>query len=182
MNPATIPSTQPVNADEKVVPVMVYTDTSVIWGDMIVKNVVRVGTWLRTNTAPDDFTIYNSKVMVIGSGTPRAMPFQEVHVVIPYILAYHILPPAQEPLDYDPTEPNRKMEPMTAVVGSFRMDARMRMASSANLKRYLEFTRETFTPLYEVEISNMIQPSLGAMKVPFVMVRQATTLFATRTG
>jgi len=180
MNPTVVPSDLPVNADEKVVPVMIYTNTSVIWGDLIVKHIVRVSTWLRTNTAPDDLCVFNSKVMVVSAGSPKAMSFPEIHVLVPHILAYHILPPAIDPLDYDPTEPNRKMEPMSAVVASFRMDARMRMATSANLRRYLEFTRETFTPLYEVEITNMVQPTLGALKVPFVMVRQASTMFATR--
>ncbi|HEY9087358.1 MAG TPA: hypothetical protein VIO36_04270 [Anaerolineaceae bacterium] len=171
-----------VNKDEKVVPVMIYTSTSVVWGEMVVKEIVRVGTWLRTNTAPDDLCIFNGKVMVVSAGAPKAVSYSEIHVLVPNILAYHILPPAVEPLDYDVSEPNRKLEPMTAVVGSFRMDAKMRMATSADLRRYLEFTRETFTPLYEAEISNMVQPALAPMKVPYVMVRQATTLFATRSA
>lgn len=180
MNPAAPQFKINASTGEKIVPVMVYTATSVVWGDLYVKEIVRVSTWLRTNTAPDDLCIFNAKMMVVGAAAPKAVSFTETHVLAPYINAYHILPPTFDPLDYDPTEPNRKMEPMTALVGSFRMDARMRMATSADLRRYLEFTRETFTPLYDVEISNILQPNLAPMKVPFVLVRQATTIFSTR--
>lgn len=182
MNASAANTNLTVNSDEKIVPVMIYTSTSVVWGEMVVKQIVRVGTWLRTNTAPDDLCIHNGKVLIVSASAPKAVSYAEIHVLVPHIQAYHILPPAVEPVDYDPTEPNRKLEPMTAVVGSFRMDARMRMATSADLRRYLEFTRETFTPLYEAEISNMVQSALAPMKVPFVMVRQATTMFATRSG
>ena len=182
MNPATPQFKINASTGEKIVPVMIYTATSVIWGELYVKEIVRVSTWLRTNTAPDAFAVYNAKVMAVGAAALKTVSFQEKHVLGPHIHAYHILPPAFDPLDYDPTEPNRKMEPMSALVGSFRMDARMRMATSADLRRYLEFTRETFTPLYDVEISNVIQPNLAPMKVPFVLVRQATTIFSSRTA
>lgn len=180
MNATTTQSNLTVSPGEKIVPVMVYTDTSVVWGELVVRDIVRVSTWLRTNTAPDAFAIYNARVMGLSAAQPKAVTFTEMHVMAPYINAYHILPPVFDPVDYDPTEPNRKMEPVTAVVGAFRMDGHMRMATSADLRHYLEFTRETFTPLYDVEIRNMLQPALAPMKVAFVLLRQSTTMFATR--
>jgi len=52
------------------------------------------------------------------------------------------------------------------------------MSTRSTLKKYLEITRETFTPLYDAEISNILMPALGVMKVPMLVVRQNTAAFA----
>jgi hypothetical protein len=176
------PAPYSLGLDDKVAPVMVYTALGLIWGEVIVKKQIRVSTWLRTNAAPDDICIYNAKVLITTTpvNPPRPMMFPEIHVANPQILALHLLPPEKDPLDYDPTEPNRVMTPITAVVGTFRFDALMRMAAISNLKKYLEVTRENFTALYEADIYNPTVPALGTMHVPFVLVRQSTTMFALR--
>ena len=108
------------------------------------------------------------------------MSFPEIHVHNTQILALHLLPPEKDPPDYDPTEPNRVMVPIAAIVGTFRMDGHMRMAAVSNLKKYLEVTRENFTAFYDAEIYNSTVPALGVMRVPYVLVRQNTTMFAYR--
>jgi len=91
-----------------------------------------------------------------------------------------LLPPASEPLDYDPNEPHRKMEPVSALLGFFRFDGLMRMSTHTTLGQYLEVTKETFTPFYEVEITNLAIPALKAVRVSYALVRQDASLFATR--
>lgn len=164
---------------ERVTSFMCYTRQSLIWGEVVIKSAIRVSTWFRTNVAPDVVCIYNAKLLPIAAGiTPRPLQFSEIHVTNPEILAYHLIPPEADPLDYDPTEPNRVMDPVTAIIGAYRIDAKMRMSTRSTLKKYLEITRETFTPLYEAEITNMLMPALGIMKVPMLMVRQACTAFS----
>jgi len=173
-----------IEPDEKATPVMVYTATNIVWGEVVTKQAIRVSTWLRTNTAPDSVRVYNAKVLLTTAplSTPRPMSFPELHIAIPLILAFHLQPPEKDPVDYDPTEPNRRMDPVTVLVSTFRMDGFIRVSMVSNLAKYLEITRESFTGIYDVEISNSLLPYLGIIRVPYVLVHKTTSIFTTRQG
>jgi hypothetical protein len=172
----------PLSPDEKSAQVMIYTPANVYWGSVVVKQMIRVSTWLRTNTVPDRIHLLHAKALVTSGGAASRAPlsFAELHVPLGQILAFHLIPPAQDPLDFDATEPNRKMEPVNALVGSFYIKGSIRISSSGTLKKFLEVNRESFTALYDAEISNLATPAMGALAVPFVLVRQDTTVFTTR--
>jgi hypothetical protein len=53
-----------------------------------------------------------------------------------------MIPPHQDPVDYDPNEPNRMMVPVSAMVGSFRFDGMLRMSTQSNLFTFLEVIKE----------------------------------------
>lgn len=166
-----------VEQDEKVVQLMVYVPGAFYRGEVVVKQMIRVSTWLRMNTAPDHISLYNAKGMISTGSTPKLLQYSELHVPVPQIQALHLVPPSTEPLDYDPTEPNRRMQAIVALMGSFRMDGCMRLTGSLSLKRYLETTREKFTSLYDVRISNLVITGMAPVTVPFVLVRQEAVIF-----
>lgn len=168
-------------SDEKLTQIMVYMPLGLYWGDVIVKEVIRVSTWLRTSSAPDIVTLHNANWLPMRpSGENKPLRFPDLHLPTSQIMAYHLMPPAKDPLDYDATEPNRKMEPVSVLVGSFRMDGLLRMASITDLSRYLTVNRELFTAIYDAEICNPIFQAVGLIRVPFVLVRQSTSIFANR--
>jgi hypothetical protein len=167
--------------DENVTSIMVYTEDYLFWGDVVTKKVIRVSTWLRTNAAPDSVCIYNATAMLPnGSTSIKPTTFSELHLPVGQILCYHILPPAKDPLDYDPREENRRMQDISAIVGQFRMDGQIRMATRIDLKRYLEVSREVFTALYDVSVSHPLMANFNLPKIPFLLVRQTTTAFSIR--
>lgn len=177
--PDSSPRPYHVGDSERVSSFMCYTRQSLIWGEVVIKNAVRVSTWLRTNVAPDVICIYRARVLLVAANaSPKPTLFSETHITNPEILAYHLIPPEADQLDYDPSEPNRVLDPVTALVGPFRFDAKMRMSTRSTLKKYLDVTREVFTPLYDAEVSNVLMPAMGTMKVPMLLVRQATAAFA----
>jgi hypothetical protein len=110
----------------------------------------------------------------------RPVGFQELHVSVSQILAWHLVPPAKDPVDFDPTELNRKMEPINALVGSFMIKGNIRISSNVNLRKYLEVVRESYTGIYDAEITNQLQPNMGAIAVPFLLMRQETAVFTNR--
>jgi len=168
-------------ADEKSAHVMIYTSNSLFWGEVVVKAVIRVSTWLRTNAVPDWIPLYNAGSIITTSGTaPHTNSYTELAVPVPQIIAYHLLPPAADPLDYDSTEPNRRMEPINALVGTFQVKGMLRINASSTLNRYLEVTRETYTPVYDAEITNLVLPAFGPVKVPFILIRQMAAVFTER--
>jgi hypothetical protein len=178
MNAQTGQPLYELHPNEKVASVMAYTNIGVFWGEVVVKEQIRVSTWLRTNVAPEKMCLYNSKcILTLGTGSPKPISFSEMHLPTAEIVAFHLVPPAKDPVDYDPTEPNRHMEPITAFGGSFRFDGHLRLATTSTLGKYMEIARETFAGLYDVDISNLVMPALGVMHVPFVIIRQTAGIF-----
>lgn len=167
--------------DEKITSVTVYTMTGLAVGKLITKEQVRVSTWLRTDMAPQYLSLQQARFLSLaGTGTAHSLAFSKLHVPTSHIMAFHLLPPSSDPLDYDPNEPHRKMEPTSVIVGFFRFDGLMRMSTYSTLGKYLNVTQETFTPFYEVEISNLTRPSLDVVRVPYALIRQEMALFAAR--
>lgn len=166
--------------DEKAAALMLYSANALIWGEVVVKQAIRVSTWLRTNAAPDKIVLYNAKLLLTTTQNSQPVGFPEMIIPVPSINAYHLIPPASDPLDYDPTEPNRTMLPVTILIGSSRVSGKMRMTQSSNVKKYLDITREAFTSIYDAEITNLLLPMLGKLKVPYVQVRQEAGIFATQ--
>ncbi len=164
--------------DEKVTQVMAYTQNNLYWGDLVSKEIIRVSTWLRTNTAPERVTIFNAKSVLITNPNPqKPILIREMNVALSQILAFHIMPPGKDPLDYDPTEPNRKMEPVTLLVSTFRIEGCLRLSTRSSMAKFLEVTRENFTGVYDAKINNTLISSMGTITVPFLLVRQETTIF-----
>jgi hypothetical protein len=175
----TKPKLYTLQPDEKSTVVMVYTDSYLYWGEVITKERIRVSTWFRTNAAPDNLCIYNGMALLPGSPGPlKPINYPEVHIPMEKVIAFHMVPPAADPPDYDTSELNRKMENVVALVGQFRMDGKLRMASHMTLEKYFEVARETFTGLYDVLISHPSMSQFSLPKVPFVLLRLTSTVIA----
>ncbi len=163
---------------DKVYQVMAYTANALYWGDVVVKEIVRVSTWLRTNNAPDRVTLYNAKVLSSLPGVQvKPQHYTELHIATTQINAFHLIPPAKDPVDYDPTEPNRKMEPVSMLVSNFRIDGHLRLATSGTIQKFLMVVRENYTAIYDAQISNPGNPAFGMIAVPYLIVRQEATIF-----
>jgi hypothetical protein len=167
-----------LGSDEKVAQVMAYTASAFYWGEVVVKEMIRVSTWLRTNTAPDRFCLFNARAMLTTGAPTRPMQFSELHIATSQVLMFHMVPPAKDPPDYDPTEPNRYMQPVSLLIGSFRVDGNLRLSTRSNISKFLEITRESFTSVYDARVSNPALPAFGSVAVPYLIVRQEVAVFA----
>ncbi len=183
MSDATAPKPYTLDVGEKATPVMVYTLNTLARGEVITKEHMRVSTWLRTQGAPDFVGLYNAHVLVFGGPTGiQQFSFAEYFIPTQQIMAYHLVPPAKETLDYDPSEPNRKMDPTVMLVGTFRFNGHIRLAAQSKLSKYLETARESFFSLYDVEITNPGLPSASVLKVPIVLARLSAVILAIRSA
>jgi hypothetical protein len=169
--------------DEKLSQVMVYTDYSLCWGEVATKEIVRVSTWLRTNAAPDNMLLYNARCLPSQSSQSlKPTGFNELHIPTHHVLAYHLLPPAQDPLDYDPRDGLRRLEPVTVMSGPYRFDGNLLLAQKSNLTKFIEISKEVYTSLYDVEITYPLMASMGKLKVPFLLFRFTDALLSTRSA
>jgi hypothetical protein len=168
-----------IGADEKITPVMFYTANTLIHGELVTKLSIRVNTLMRTQMVPDYLHLLNARILIFpGAGAVQSLSFQEYFITPSQVIAYHTVPPVQEPLDFDPSEPNRKLASVTILFGSFRLNGSLRISMQTDVQTHLSISREIFLSLYEVKISNPIIPNLGILHIPLVLLRPGQVSFA----
>jgi hypothetical protein len=168
--------------DEKLTPVFIYTANMFARGEVVTKEAMRVSTWLRTAAMPEYVHLMNAQALVFGGSAPASITFNEMLIPSHQIGAFHMQPPAKDPLDYDESEQNRKMEPVTVLLGTFRIFGHMRMATQIDVSRNMEVNRSSFMSFYDVEISNPGLPNMGVMRVPFALIAPAHVYFGMKTS
>lgn len=169
--------------DEKSTPIMIYTANAFIKGDVISKEPIRISTWLRTPMAPEYFRLLNANVLMISTpGSMRSLSFNEYFIPVSQIIAYHLVPPHEDPLDFDETETNRKMEPVVVMVGSFIFKGCLRMSDQINLGTHLDVAHEPYYSLYDNEVSNPGMPKMGILRIPLIILRSDLVTFASITN
>ncbi len=174
------PKPYTVGPEEKETLLLVYTPNFFARGVVVTRQILRVSTWMRTQAAPDYIRLYNAQLLFMNSTPLQSIAMTECYIPAPQVIAYHIAPPNSEPPDYDPTEPNRKMEPITAQLNMFRFNGHLRLSGQNYLGKFMETAREMFFSLYDVEITNPLIPNMGTMKVPYVALRTNSIIFSTR--
>jgi hypothetical protein len=178
---ATSPAPRNYTLDEgeKVTAVMIYTSHMLIWGDVVTKAAMRVSTWLRTPSVPRYFFMHDANiVMISGSSPSKPHFFSEIHLPVAEAIAFHMKPPAHDPIDYDPNEPMRKMMPVTALAGLYRFYGTVRMSVQTALEKFLEVSKETFIGLYDAEITLPSIPAMGVIRVPYTLLRSDRVAFS----
>jgi hypothetical protein len=164
--------------DEKTSLVMLYTPNNVVRGEVVVKqNVPRVNIWLRTDGAPRYLHILRPQVLVFGGSPIKALSYAELYFPTSEVIAFHTLPPTDEPLDYDASEADRKMEAVDLVVGTFVMKGQIRISTHTEVDTTLESARVSWMSIYEVSITNPYLPQMPVLQVPMVLVNPSHVAF-----
>lgn len=164
--------------DEKSTPVMVYSPNGLAWGHLTTKGTILPERILTGSTVPDFITLYNGQT-IIAQGNTLSKPdkYTEIHIPYDEIIGFHLMPPQEAQLDYDPSEPNRIMTPVTVHVGAFHFHADYRISTQTTVQTMLDVTKADFIPIYDVEIYHPGNPNMKSIHVNFALVRRQSTLF-----
>lgn len=164
--------------DEKTSPVMLYSPHSVVRGEAVVKqNVPRLNIWLRTDGVPRYIHILKPQVLVFGGSPVKVLSYSELYFPTSEVVAFHTLPPIDEPLDYDPSEPDRRMESVDLLVGTFVMKGMIRVSTHTEVDTTLESAVVSWMSVYDVSITNPYLPQMPALQVSMVLVKPSHVAF-----
>ena len=165
--------------DEKTTPVMLYTQDTLVHGDVVTKqNVMRVNIWLRTDGAPTYMHMLKSQVIVFGGTPVKQLSFPEIFFPISQLIGFHTLPPTDEALDYDPNEANRMMQDVQVLVGTFVVKGKVRISTQTELSTSLEVSRIAWMSVYDAEIANPYLSHMQPIHVPMMLVNPQHVAFA----
>lgn len=161
----TTPDTIDVQTGEITSPLMVYTAHGLIWGNMLHNENILATRTLTGVTMPEFITLSDAQFLNIEPNyiSPPAS-HQHIHVPTATILGYHLTPPHRDQLDYDHTEPNRKMVPVTLYLGALQARAVMRIASVSSIRTTLGAVKASFVSLYDLEIYHPNNPKLAPIR------------------
>ena len=164
--------------DEKTAPVMLYTKEAVVRGDVVAKQSnLRVNIWPRTDGVPKYMHLLKPQMLVFGGGLAKPLSYAEIFFPTIELIAFHTLPPTDEPLDYEPNEANRTMEWIEVMVGTFIMKGQIRISSQTEVGVSLEMARVSWMSLYDAVISNPQLSQMQPLHVPMVLINPARVFF-----
>lgn len=164
--------------DEKLTPVMMYTQDTLVRGEAVSKqNVMRVNIWLRTDGAPKYMHVLKPQVIVFGGTPVKPLSFSEIYFPTSQLIAFHTLPPTDEPLDYDAAEANRVMQDVKVLVGTFVVKGQVRISAQTELATSLEVARVSWLSVYDAEIVNPHLPQMPPVQVPMMLVNPERVAF-----
>ena len=156
--------------DEKSTMVMTYTHNMLVRGEVVTKQNVRVSTWLRTQGVPEYIHLFKPTVLHFGSGVVKALTYAEVFVPVSTVIAFHLVPPVTESLDYAADETNRIMVPVTALPGTFLFKGFFRIAALGTLSNSIELAHSDWSSIYNVDVTNTSMPQMQPIHVPMILI------------
>jgi hypothetical protein len=159
-----------LSPDEKSTLVMAYTQNMLVRGEVVTKQGVRVSTWLRTQGIPDFIHLFKPTVLHFGSGVVKALTYTEVYIPVSTLIAFHLVPPVDEPLDYAADETNRMMVPVTAVPGTFLFKGYFRISAKSNLSTSIELAHSDWSSIYDVDVTNPSMPQMQPIHLPLILI------------
>ena len=163
--------------DEKKSLVMIYTHNSLLRGELVTKENVRVSIWLRMQSVPQYVHLLDANLLTFGGGTVRSLAYPELYYPSAQIVGFHLAPPAFDPLDYDPNEANRTMASVDVLLGSFVIKGHIRISTQADMGTSLEVARAAWMSVYDAEITNPSLPQMPALRVPMLLIGPAQVSF-----
>ncbi len=164
-------------SDEKKALVMAYTPSMLVRGEVIVKESIRVSIWLRMEGAPEYMHFVNAQALSFLGGQVRPMAYEELYFPVSQLIGFHLVPPAADPLDYDPSEANRVLQPVTLAVGPFIIKGNARISSQTSFGASLATSRVQWMSIYDADISNPLLPQMSHLSVPMLLLRPSQVLF-----
>jgi hypothetical protein len=166
--------------DEKTTPAMLYSADRLVRGDVVTKqHIPRVNIWLRTDGAPNYAHVLNAQVLVFGGSPIKAHTYSEIYFPTSQMIAFHtLLPPSEEPLDYDTSEANRIMHDVEVLAGTFTMKGKIRISSQIEPGASLEMAHIGWMSLYDVEITNPYLTQMPALHVPMALINPLHVSFS----
>jgi hypothetical protein len=104
--------------------------------------------------------------------------YSEMYLPTSEVISFHLTPPAHDPMDYDETEKNRFMQPISVLVGSFVFNGAVRVSTQVDLGTSIVSGRAIWMSIYDVKITNPHLPQMGEVQVPMLVVKPRQVCFA----
>lgn len=164
-------------ADEKATTVLIYTQNALVRGELVTKQSARVNIWLRMQVEVNYLHIHKPQILTFGGPLTKSMISDEMYCPISQIYGFHLALPADEPLDYDASEPNRAMKETNLLLGEFSVKGKLRISTHTDLATAIEVAHTGWLSVYEADIAPLFVPSFPVVHAPMMLVNPRVVSF-----
>ena len=169
--------TYPLKETERATPAMVYLPFRLCWGKLVHPMGIRPQNWLKMTMVPEYFLLAEAQMLLFHGPQPVRLSSPEMHIPVSQILAFHLMPPFEFEVDYDPNEPNRVMKPVSVNVDIFRFDGNVRISTLADFSFSIQKGGRSYRSLYDATVSHPATPGIKPLSVPAVLLRNDVTVY-----
>ena len=154
--------------DEKATQVMIGTADTLMWGDLVTKQAVRISAYLNT-LAEDYVPLRDAKVLFLAP-REQTTPIERssVHIRQEEILIFFVMHD-EEPLPEETQ--TRHYAPVEAIISSFQIEGALLKAPISNLQNMLLVSKATYMPIYNATVRHVAKSWLGTFSSNFVQMR-----------
>jgi hypothetical protein len=163
--------------DEKTTPVIVYSRTKLIHGNLVTKKEVRVNIWLRMREMKGIIHLLDTEVLLFGGPVPKSIKYNEYFFPVERIIGFHLAPSASEPLDYIAVEGNRSMLDVELIMGVFIIKGKALISTQSDFTAMIERTENSWFSVYDATIGNPLVPQMPALQTPMLLVNTGQVSF-----
>ena len=164
-----------LKSNEKSTDVIIYTADSLIYGQVVTRDIVPVHILLRTEGAPTYLHLLNAKI-IRPANASKITKLPELFFPVAEAVGFHVAPNVEASVDYDEGEENRRMFPVKVIMGIFFLDSKIRISTKTELDTTLEVSRATWLSLYDVRVSCSYLAQMNVFS-SMILVRPEKTAF-----
>jgi hypothetical protein len=166
--PQVVKQSYTLAPDEKATQVMIGTADTLMWGDLVSKEAVRMSAYLNT-LAEDYVPLRDAKILFLGPKEQMApVERSSVHIRQEEILLFFVMHD-EEPLPEETQ--TRHYAPVEAIIGSFQIEGALLKAPISNLQNMLLVSKATYMPIYNATVRHVAKSWLGTFSSNFVQIR-----------
>ena len=163
--------------NEKTTPVVIYAQNKLIQGELVTNENVRVSIWLRSQGLPNYIHLLKAKILFFAGSPPKSLTFNEYYYPTERIIAFHLAPPASDPLDYESDASDRALVDVNMILGEFILKGKIRISTRADFATALEVSHMTWLSVYQAEITNPFLSQIPVIHVPMLLVNPKQVSF-----
>lgn len=163
--------------DEKANQVMVGTQNTLVWGDLVTKKPVRMSAYL--NTMAEDFVSLHEARILFLAPEKRVPPAERAELFIKQeeILVFFAMND-EEPLPEE--SDTRHYIPVEIFAGSYQIEGKILKAPVSTLANMLVVSRAVYLQIYEATVRHVAKPWMGSFSSPLIHVRRERVSVAPR--
>jgi hypothetical protein len=164
-------------SDEKTTTIMVYTSNTLVHGDLVTRQTIKVSILPRMQALANYLHFLRAQVWFFGGGEPRLLTYSEYFFPVDRMVGLHIAPPACDPPDFTAGLVNRAMSDIGMIMGMFVVKGKIRVSTQVELAANLELAYKTWLSVYDADISSPLLPQMPVIHVPMLLVNAAQASF-----
>jgi hypothetical protein len=166
-----------LTSDEKTTPVIAYSRTKLIHGNLVTKKEVRVNIWLRMREMKGIIHLLDTEVSLFGGTAPKSLKYNEYFFPVERIIGFQLAQPAAEPLDYIATEGNRSMLDVDLIMGVFMIKGKALVSTQTNFGAMIERSENNWFSVYDAIVENPFLSQMPVIQTPMLLVNPAQVSF-----